>query len=410
MTVTHRDVLFAALVWSPVILAWLGDVASGGAVSGAARGAFDHGRAQAASEVRRARQAVADNTRASLRKRIEDGKARGPKSAIWWGAAAVTAARKVHRSMKGLRDGATGKGSSSLPSAGPWRRVRDAAVAGAGARYRDARDAAKARRAAGPSVRERVRQARRNASAWRHPETGAVATGVCDGCGVMAARTALAPDGPWLLCAGCRAPAVPDDTGTADALEAPAGAVEGAGITGADTQGELMAKTDKELLARAHPADLRELAKRELDRGHLGASRAYLEHAKEIEAATRGLPRRGQIARRTAQPAHRPPAAVTPRGGTVTTHGEGMRFGGEIIEALDRMARCKEGMLGALTTVDAHGDQIRAIQVWADHERAVQAHWRTLIETVDARVRPFIDTLNGEGRKVAGVIDHYSEV
>lgn len=405
--------LFLATVIAAVVMGKWGDV-----ITGTARGAAGHGRAQVASEARRAKQAVIDSTKASWRKRLADGEAKGPKSAIWWGLAAVRSARKVHRALR-----RAGDRSVSLPSAGPFRRVFDAAKAGGAAGYRKARDEARTRRAAGPSLRERARQAARNATAWRRPSRSAdgepTVTGVCDRCGVTCAVAALQREGALLLCALCRAPAVPDDTGTPES--SPAGAVEGdeavhgelvpepamAGLT----QGELMARTDQELLARAHPADLRELAKRELDRGHLEASRAYLDHAKQVEQAIRENQPVGRVlSRRTVQAAaHTTPQAVA-RTGDITTHGEGMRFSEHMIEALNRMAQCKEAMLGGLTSVSAHEDQVRAIRVWADHERAVQAHWRNMIETVDPRVRKFIDALDGEGRKVAGVIDHYSEV
>jgi hypothetical protein len=411
--VTHRDAVFAVIVLSPFLLAWLGDMLSGGAVSAAGRGAVSHGRAQVASEGRRAKQAVVDGSKAKLRQRLEDGKAKGPKSAIWWGVAAAKGARKVHRALR-----RTGERSVSLPAAGPFRRVRDAAVAGGAAGYRRARDAAKARRASRPTMGERARQARRNASAWRtgsrpdHATGDAVATGVCDGCGVMAAKPALKREGGLLLCVLCRVPAaadvpaVPGDTGTAGALPAGAVAAEGDGVAygelvpelalaGATTEGEIMAKSDKELLARAHPADLRELAKRELDRGHLEASGAYLEHAKELEQAGRSMQRPGQIARRTAHA----PAAVggSGGGGDITTHGDWDRLTQLIAEALEVTTRCKEAMLGHLTAADAGRTQMADIRNWADQTQRAVSFIRMVLAETNQRIYPLIDAVNAAG-------------
>src|ERR1035438_9241838 len=56
-------------------------------------------------------------------------------------------------------------------------------------------------------------------------------------------------------------------------------------------EGDGMEKSDQELLARAHPADLLILAKRELDRGHLERSKELTEWAKAKRQATAdGLP------------------------------------------------------------------------------------------------------------------------
>jgi hypothetical protein len=382
--------LFLATIVAAVVMGRWGDV-----ITGTAMGAADHGRAQVASEARRAKQAVVDNTKASWRKRLEDGQAKGPKSAIWWGLAAARSARKVHRALRRVGDR-----SVSLPSAGPIRRVRDATTAGGAAGYRRARDAAKARRAARPSMGERARQAGRNATAWRaahrrdHATDDGVATGVCDRCGVTCAVTALEQEGALKLCALCRAPAAVDGTGTPDALPAPGAAVAAEGDEAAD--GELIPVP---VLAGTNAAEGEEMGN--------GNGRSYAELITASTAAQKGQNR--ALARRTAQVAHTAPQAVA-RTGDVTTHGEGMRFSEAMIEGLDRMAQCKEAMLGGLNSANAVEEQVRAVQVWADHERAAQAHWRQMIAAVDPRVRKFIDALNGEDRKVAGVIDHYSEV
>lgn len=58
-----------------------------------------------------------------------------------------------------------------------------------------------------------------------------------------------------------------------------------------NAEGDGMEKSDQELLARAHPADLLILAKRELDRGHLERSKELTEWAKAKRQATAdGLP------------------------------------------------------------------------------------------------------------------------
>jgi hypothetical protein len=412
--------LFLATIVAAVVMGRWGDV-----ITGTAMGAVDHGRAQVASEARRAKQAVVDNTKASWRKRLEDGQAKGPKSAIWWGVAAARSARKVHRALR-----RAGDRSVSLPSAGPFRRVFDATAAGGRAGYRRARAAAKARKAARSGWRERARQAARNATAWRaahrrdHATEDGVATGVCDRCGVTCAVAALEQEGALKLCALCRAPAAVDDTGTPDALPAPGAAVAAeddevvdgelipvpalAGTTAAE--GELMALDVRRDANgwQVYDKDSGQWLFAHTDRSVAigGAQRALNPNNPGLSGA-QAAP--AALARRTAPVAHTAPAGMA-RTGDITTHGEGMRFSEAMIEGLDRMAQCKEAMLGGLTSVNAHEAQVRAIQVWADHERAVQGHWRSIIDTVDPRVRKFIDALNGEDRKVAGVIDHYSEV
>lgn len=348
--------LFLATIVAAVVMGRCGDV-----ITGTAMGAVDHGRAQVASEARRAKQAVVDSTKASWRKRLEDGQARGPKSAIWWGLAAARSARKVHRALR-----RAGDRSVSLPSAGPIRRVRDAAVAGGAAGYRRARDAAKARKAARPSMGQRARQAGRNATAWwpDHPrrdfDADGVPTGVCDRCGVTCAVAALAPEGALKLCALCRAPAAVDDTGTPDALPAPGAAVAAEGDEAAD--GELIPVP---AMAAAVPTTTRN---------------------GELMTGT------GALARRTA---HAPVPVVA--GGDIANHGDWDRLTQQVATAVELITRCQDAMLGNLKAADAGRTQMADIRAWSDRLTATVMFIRSMLAEVNGRIHPLIDAVNAAG-------------
>lgn len=340
--------IFAVLAGSAVMMAW-GDV-----ITQAVMGSLDHGRAQAASEIRRARQAVIGSTKSGLRRHLEDGRKAGPlKSGWWWAYATARSARAARRAVR-----RPGSRSRSLPSAGPLRRIIDAAVAGARLRARQAR----ARRPARPGIRGRARQAWRNATAWRaarRHQPGDVATGVCDRCGVTAAITALEYDGPHLLCALCRAPAVPDDAGIPEAAEAPGipGASEGIGVA----EGELVP-----VPAMADPAS-----------PVINMNGAHMA---------------GAIARRTAAP------AVTSRaGGDITTHGDWDRLTRQVAEALNVTGRCKEAMLGNLKAADAGRTQMADIREWADRTQGVITFIRSMLADVNGRIGPLIDAVSAAG-------------
>lgn len=374
---------FEALLVVAVAI-WLADAASGGAITWAVSGAAKHAAAQGRAEVRRAKEAVIENSKASLRKRIDDGVAAGPKSAWWWGVGAVRHARKVRQALKGLRDGASGKRSRSLPSAGPLRRIWDAAVAGGAAGARKAREEARERRAARPSWRERARQAGRNATAWARQWAGGSGDprmDVCDDCGVLAAAPALERDGRMLRCASCRA--VPGVTGIP------------AEDAGAGDGGDGTDVVDAELVPQ--PA----VAPPPIPPALPHATHNETNGAGELMAGS------GQIVRRTAGA----PAAAGDVGGDLSTHGDYDRYSETIARALDVSTRCQEAMLGNLTAADAGRGQMAAIRAWSDHATAAAAFLRRAVAGADSRIMPVIDVVNAKGGP--GEIakpGHYAEV
>lgn len=349
--------VFALVAGSAVMTAW------GDEITQAVMGGATHARAQAASEVRRAKQAVIEHAKTRVRDKLDSGKAAGPKSAWWWASATVRSSRAVRRSLRGLREGTTG--TRAVPSASPWRRVADAAAAGAAAGFRAARAARKARHAAGSGPSEwarRARRARRGWTAWRdgpREEAGTLTVGVCDNCGVTAARTALKltrrGGGEWLLCAKCRATPAPDDgpQDQAPPALAPSRNTPGpaapeatpAGVAVPTANGALMAGTGS-----------------------------------------------GQVARRTAAP-----ACAVQGAGDVSTHGDYSRNTEVIADALAVVALAKEAMLGGLRAVDAGESQIRAIRTWADMVATTERFIRDMLAGVNARLLPYIDVIDGVG-------------
>lgn len=352
-----EGMVFALAAGSAVMTAW------GDEITQAVMGGVSHARAQAASEVRRARQVVTENTKASLRAKLASGKAAGPKSGWWWAQATVRSAGAVRRGLRGLRNGATGGTPPTMPSASPWRRVFDAGAMGARAGFRAARDARKARRTGRPGFGEWGRRARRNWTGWQHPrreEAGTVDVGVCDNCGVTAARAALEPvtrdGGEWLLCAGCRATPSPG----ASPLEVAPSAIAGAG-----------GGTGPVIPAAPHAA---------------------LAAVLNTNGALMAGPGSGQIARRTAAP-----ACAVRGAGDVATHGDYDRNTEVIADALAVVALAKEAMLGGLRAADAGEGQVRSIRVWADMVAATERFIRDMLAGVNARLLPLIDVIDAVG-------------
>ena len=346
-------------------LCWVVDGASGGVISRAASGAATHAGAQVRAETRRVRQAVVENSKASLRQRLEDGVAKGPKSAWWWGVGAVTTARKVRKTLKGLRKGASGEHARSLPSAGPLRRIWDAAVAGGLAGARKAREEASERRAEGPGWRERARQAGRNASAWWNRDRGP-RMDVCDDCGALVAAASLASVGGLLRCVQCRAVAA--GTGTPAAPAGDAGNGDGAVNAEVVPQPALVPAP---VIPPALPSS---------------SNRNDTNGAGELMAGT------GQIVRRTAGA-----PAATGDGGDLATHGDYDRYSEVIAAALDVTTRCQEAMLGNLRAADAGRTQMADIRDWSDRVSMTAAFIRAMVAGVDSRILPLIDVINAQG-------------
>jgi hypothetical protein len=209
--------------------------------------AWEQARAQAGAEWRRG----CEHVRGEFERRMADGEAAGPQGNWWWWPAA---ARRAWRAMRGPRPGSR---NTALPGRSPWRRLAQAARAGAargaaeGARRAaELRAARRARRAApGPRRAPRAPGAARRAAGGAGFAAGWVAgwarwrrwrpvqfvpVGACDNCGAVCALPSMAYQRvdvggrteTWLLCTGCRtgnpdsAPAPPAATGAGPAAAA----------------------------------------------------------------------------------------------------------------------------------------------------------------------------------------------
>lgn len=351
-----EGMVFALAAGTAVMTAW------GDEITQAVTGGASYARAQAASEVRRAKQVVTERVKTGVRDKLDGGKAAGPKSAWWWAQATVRSAGAVRRGLRGMREGATGGATRTIPAASPWRRVFDAAAAGTGAGFRGAREAKRARRATRPGFFESGRRgwARTEWRATFRRAADALAVGVCDNCGTVAARAALEPvtraTGTWLLCAGCRATPRP---GASALGEAPS-AIAGAG----DAPGPAFPTEPTAATAAAVP----------------NANGALMTGTS------------GQIARRTAAP-----ACAVAGAGDVATHGDYDRNTAIIADALAVVALAKEAMLGGLRAVDAGAGQVKAIRAWADMVAATERFIRDMLAGVNARLLPYIDVIDGVG-------------
>lgn len=363
--------LILAMLIATATMAAYGDV-----ITQAAMGAWDHGRAQAAAELRRARQHVIDSTTGKLRDKLAEGKARGPASVWWWARAAGKGTRGLYRAMRGIRPGAKPR---RMPAATPLRRIRDAVIAGAKLRAGQAR----ARRA---RLRDRIR---RNATAWkkahRRPEgsDGEAPIGVCDRCGATCARAALeygtmpGVPGRWLLCAHCRA--LPDMTPT---------------------------ETVPEPAARPEPA-----APAELDPPSPLPAPAIPAGAQPIPIGDPSMAADLAI-RRPGAPAHgRPGRAVTTAGDGQLTHGTWNRQQDAIAAAVEQLRMCQEGMLGNLRAVDAGRAQVTAIKNWSDQVTAYRKFLEDGQKEINRRLGPVVQavTVAGGPDEVA-MTAHYAEV
>jgi hypothetical protein len=382
MSLKPTTALIVAIIMATAVMVAWGDI-----ISAAAWGGASHGRAQAAAEIRRARDAVVGNITDRMRRRLAAAREKGPlRSALWWGIAGARAAKAVRRAMRDLRDGAAG---NVLPAAGPLRRILHAILGGAGAEARRARKERKARKAQAPRWRDRLRLGGNllggfslfilgllaNVAAYgRKRRGGTVPVGVCDNCGKRVSVMALTPvvrpgpagDTVWLLCGHCYlmtiAPASdPEPERPAIALPPPAAlpAPELVPAGGTPVSGQ-PAATNGELVAT------REVARR---------------------AATGAL--EGRIL---------PPGGALARGGGDTaTHGDYQRYSHVIPEAAGGLLRCQEAVLGALTAVDGSRAQIEDIKGWCESVAALAAHFRQSLAQVDAKILPLIDRINAEG-------------
>jgi len=178
--------------------------------------AWKHARAQAGAEYRRARAEFGRQ----LGARLAAGQAAGPWAGWWWPGAGI-------RAWHGMRGPRRGSARTALPRSTPWRRVRDAATAGAragaadgAARARDRRQAHRAARAAGTSWGRRTAGAAAGAAGYaagrfrqtRRRQHRAGLMAACDDCGRICSLTAVQYQRrqvggraeQWLLCPACR--------------------------------------------------------------------------------------------------------------------------------------------------------------------------------------------------------------
>src|ERR1035438_9930138 len=150
-------------------------------------------------------------------------------------------------------------------------------------------------------------------------------------------------------------------------------------------EGDGMEKSDQELLARAHPADLLILAKRELDRGHLERSKELTEWAKAKRQATGdGLPGIPY----TSSPATNGEAPVAT---AEITFDQSIAEAGKLIAEQEgklaalrasRMGNVVEGLAGAVTDSGSLG---RAMDMDESLRAEIAACQRTLDSTLAFR-------------------------
>jgi len=382
--------LIAALVFGTMImLAWGEEIVAG------LTGGFDHARAQAAAELRRGRQVIADNTRESVRRHLEEGANSSPlKSGWWWANAAVRSGRALRRGMRGLRDGATGANTRVLPSAGPLHRIFDAAVAGAGSRARQAHTAARARRATHPGAKARARDAGRGFTAWqrhrRHTRAGeTVPSGVCDNCGAVTAITALAPvfrgAAEWLLCAGCRVIDAPDATGSPVLAAIPASPAAGQAGDAEDAGIYDIEVTDPPQVTGPAPS-------------------AVIEEM--------GDPMAGEIVRRTAQPVAALGAAALTHahsGGTLT-HGRYNQALLSVARGLEVLTMCISGMRDRLSGADVSRDQFNLVTDWMAAVEAARGRIEEILGKVNTRLDGVVEATEAAGGPEKTAAAAYLEV
>ena len=349
-----RDAMTGAVIIATLIVFTQGDV-----IAAAGRGGWDHGRAQAAAELRRARREILARTRDTLRARLDGGRAAGPGTGWWWAWAALRAGKALRGAMRGTRTPA-GIGPDA---SGPVRRIIRAAAVGARARAR--------RRAAARPWRW---------SRWPRPGTrseGAAPAGedtggpaepdvmaVCDGCGAIVAAASL-QWAPWpfpdhaagaatgMLCLTCRNSHAPaPEPGTESAPEP--GTPEPAAATGPDE--------------RKEPA---------------GPAGTTPDEGKEPQPMTRiALTGGGTLAAPS---------------GEAYTHGAVLRAGEALAGALEKIPVMLDSVTGNLTTVNASNRQINGVLAWADQVTALTARLRAMAVNIDRREGRLVDAIGDVG-------------
>ena len=395
--------------------------------------AWEQGRAQAGAEWRRGREHIAGE----FARRMAAGEVSTPWDDPWWWAAA---ARRAWRSMRGRRQGSRG---TALPGSSPWRRISQAARAGAargateGARRaRERRERRRAARVAAGGGRT-SRAARRAASGagfaagwaagrarwrrWRPVEF--VPVGVCDDCGAVCALPSMAYQRvdvggrteTWLLCAQCRTSPAPEPApapaaiqvpvqGTTTAVAARAGddplAVEPdhGGSAKADsvpTPGASAAQAERSAVAERQledPALFETSPITDVPRGEVAAGASPTETSTE---RTGGPMTTGRVSTELdlADSGGRLPA----RPGEAYNYGAWQRATTSDAELLDQLGLCLEAMLSDLTAVSAGRSQVQNVTSWADRVRAEADLTRDAIEEMNRRYQPVIAAVSAAG-------------
>jgi hypothetical protein len=391
--------------------------------------AWEQARAQAGAEVRRAREHIAGEFAA----RMAAGEASSPLENWWWWPAA---ARRAWRAMRGPRQGAR---NTALPGRSPWRRVAQAARAGAARGRaegtRRARERRQRRREARPAGGGRTPRGAGRAAGWAGFLAGWIAgqarwprwrrpvefmpVGVCDGCGAVCALPSMAYQRvdvgarteTWLLCAACRAEPAPEPTPVPLAVTVTVQATAAA-IAGHPSDGPLSLQADNGGITGADPVPVPAG-----DPGWPAPAGQPIEAAAPAGAAVTDVPH-GAIAA-GASPTE---TSTNGNGDPMTTGqvgselelangggrlpapaGESYNYGAwqrattSDAELLDALGLALEAMLSDLTAVSAGRTQTRNVTAWADRVQAEASLTRDAIDEMDRRYQPVIATVAAVG-------------
>jgi hypothetical protein len=383
--------------------------------------AWEQARAQARAEVRRAREHVAGEFAA----RMAAGEASSPLENWWWWPAA---ARRAWRAMRGPRQGAR---NTALPGRSPWRRVAQAAAAGATRGRvegtRRARERRQRRREGRPAGGGRTPRGTGRAAGWagflagwiagqaRWPHWGRpefMPIGVCDGCGAVCALPSMAYQRvdaggrteTWLLCAACRAEDAPEPAPVPLVVQV-AVQVNAAVNPGHASDGPLSLQADNGGITGADPVPVPAGGP-----GQPAPAGQPLDAAASAEAAAVTDVPHGAIA------AGASPTETSTDGGHVSTElelaggnrlparpGEAYNYGSwqrateSDAELLDALGLALEAMLSDLTAVSAGRTQTRNVTAWADRVRAEADLTREAIDEMDRRYTPVVATVAAVG-------------
>jgi hypothetical protein len=384
--------------------------------------AWEQARAQAGAEWRRAREHVAGE----FTRRMAAGEASGPLDDWWWW---LAAGRRAWRSMRGRREGARG---TALPGNSPWRRIAQAAAAGAARGRaegtRRAGERRRRRREARPAGGGRTPRGTGRGAGWAGFAAGWIAgqarwprwrrpvefmpVGVCDSCGAVCALPSMAYQRvdvggrteTWLLCTQCRTEPAPEPAsvplavqvavqvntaiGTGHASDGPlAVALQPAAVGGGTPETPPApaggpAQPGQPLPAAGPGPDV---IVTDVPLGELAAG------ASPTETSTDG----GQMSNELelADGGGRLPAAA----GDAYSYGAWQRATATDAELLDQLGLALEAMLTDLTAASAGRTQVKNVADWADRVGVEAALTREAITEMDRRYRPVIAAVGDAG-------------